>query len=122
MPNNPVVLNNLAWLYWLKQDQRSLDYAERALAVAPDKAEIADTLGWIMLHMGDKKKALEIIRDAASKAPTMPEIRYHLAVALHKNNQNEQAKKELTRLLRDYPGFSEEQSAKQLLNEMGEGR
>ena len=122
VPNNPVVLNNLAWLYWLKQDQRSLDYAERALAVAPDKAEIADTLGWIMLHMGDKKKALEIIRDAASKAPTMPEIRYHLAVALHKNNQNEQAKKELTRLLRDYPGFSEEQSAKQLLNEMGEGR
>lgn len=120
-PDNPVVLNNLAWLYWLKQDRRSLTYAEKASALAPDKPEIADTLGWIMLHMGDQEKALGIIRDAATKAPTHPEIRYHLAVALHKNNQIEQTRKELTRLLRDYPGFSEEDNAKKLLQKLGAG-
>ena len=113
--DNPVVLNNLAWLYWLEQDKRSLDYAQRAHEAAPDRPEIADTLGWVMLHLGDPKKALEIIREASSKAPTNPEIRYHLAVALDRNNDPEQAKKELIRLLRDYDGFSVEEQAGRLL-------
>lgn len=117
-PENGIILNNLAWLYWQIQDARSLDYARRAHQAEPDRAEIIDTLGWIMLHMGDKNEALDLIRQAATKAPTNPEIRYHLAVALNQNGQKEQAKKELTRLLRDYSGFSEEEAAKELLSQL----
>ncbi len=115
---NAVVLNNLAWLYWVENDSRALDVARQANEADPGRAEIIDTLGWIMLHEGDRKEALDNIQQAASKAPTNPEIRYHLAVALDKNNQKEAAKKELTRLLRDYGDFPQAADARELLQRL----
>ncbi len=115
---NAVVLNNLAWLYWVENDSRALDVARLANEAEPGRPEIIDTLGWIMLHEGDKKAALSHIQTAASKAPTNPEIRYHLAVALEKNNQQEAAKKELTRLLRDYKDFPQAANARELLQKL----
>lgn len=118
MPENAILLNNLAWLYWIEKDERSLDYAQQAHQSAPDNPEIADTLGWVMLHEGDTAKALNILQQAASRAPTNPEIRYHLAVALSKNDQKDEAAKELKRLLRDYGNFPQAESAKSLLEEL----
>lgn len=118
MPNNAILLNNLAWLYWIEKDGRSLDYAQQAHEAAPDNPAITDTLGWLMLHDGDAEKALDFIQQAASQAPTNPEIRYHLAVALSKNNQKSEAEKELKRLLRDYGSFPESENAKKLLEEL----
>jgi Tfp pilus assembly protein PilF len=34
-PDNPVVWNNLAWLYQQSGDARAAEYGERALALAP---------------------------------------------------------------------------------------
>lgn len=115
---NVMVLNNLAWLYWLEGDEKALKYAHKSYKLAPDQPEVIDTLGWIMLHKGDRKKALEHIQSAASSAPTNPEVRYHLAVALSKNGKNAQAIKELQRTLRDYPNFVESTAAKELLKQL----
>jgi Flp pilus assembly protein TadD len=111
LPDNVLVLNNLSWLYWLEGDASALDTAAKAFQIASDNPDIADTYGWIMLHEGNKREALEILQAAASNAPHKPGIRYHLAQALADNGRHEQAQKELSRLLRDYPAFEQKGDA-----------
>ena len=81
--NSPLVLNNLAFA----QDQVgnravALDYALRALKVAPGNPSVMDTAAWLMLRTGgDKARALSLLRAAAGKAPANATIREHLAEA-----------------------------------------
>ncbi|EGG99385.1 hypothetical protein imdm_1171 [gamma proteobacterium IMCC2047] len=115
---NVAALNNLAWLYWLEKSDKALNNAQQAHQLAPNIAAVIDTYGWIMLHMGDQDEALQLLRKAASKSPSNPDIRYHLAKALAMNGDKAQAKKEVDRLLRDYAGFEEEAAAKTLAAEL----
>jgi putative PEP-CTERM system TPR-repeat lipoprotein len=117
-PNNAIVWNNLAWLYFEQNDKRSIEYAEKALELAPKRPEIADTLGWILLHNGNINRGYTILKDAAVHAPHIPSIRYHLAVALHKNGNKDEARKELERLLRSGKKFEEEAEAEKLLKQL----
>ncbi len=117
-PTNPLVLNNLAWLYFKQADKRGLEFAQRAYNIAPDRYEVMDTLGWIMLHQGERHKALDLIRGAINQAPHAPQIRYHLAVALYRNGDNVEAKKTLQRLLRSEPSFKDQAAALKLLNSL----
>ncbi len=119
-PNNNIIVNNLAWMYWLENDDRSLELARKAHELSPDTPEIMDTLGWIMLHKGDPKDALEFIQNAASRLPTNGDVRYHLAVALNKNGKQEEARKELKRLLKNNQSFSEIENARSLLKQLGD--
>lgn len=113
-PSNVIALNNLAWLYLLQGSDKALSTAEKAYQLAPNAPEVIDTYGWIMLKEGNKQKALKLIQAAISKSPANPDIRYHYAKALAENGDNEQAKKEVNRLLRDYNDFEEETAAKAL--------
>ena len=67
------------------------------------------------MQLGDPKRGLELIRQASTYAPHVPEIRYHLAVALHKNGHAEEARKELERLLRARSDFPQRKEAQALL-------
>ncbi|MEH6357660.1 MAG: XrtA/PEP-CTERM system TPR-repeat protein PrsT [Pseudomonadales bacterium] len=111
---NVITFNNLAWLYWLERSSKALSTAEKAYQLASDSAAVIDTYGWIMLHQGDKSKALKLIQKATSLSPANPDIRYHLAKALADMGDKDKAKKEISRLLRDYQGFEEEPAAKKL--------
>jgi len=112
------VLNNLAWSYYKLGDARALDIAEAGYQVAPRSAMIVDTLGWILLERGESKRALELLRQAAVLAPEELDIRYHLAVALDKNGQREEAKKELNKTLKAGRDFASEQEAKALFESL----
>lgn len=116
--DNLVVLNNLAWLYWLENSSNALATAKKAHQMSPDTPEVTDTYGWIMLHLGNQAEAVKLIQEAATKRPANPDIRYHLAKALAETGNKAQAKKEITRLLRDYSGFEEEPAAKALAAEL----
>lgn len=78
-----LVLNNLAFA----QDQVgnravALDYALRALKVAPENPSVMDTAGWLMIRSGkDRPRALALLRDAARRAPANGVIKAHLAAA-----------------------------------------
>ena len=45
-PDNPSVLNDLAWLYHQKGKSGALEMAEKAYRLAPDNPAILDTYGW----------------------------------------------------------------------------
>jgi Flp pilus assembly protein TadD len=55
-PDFPPVLNNLAYLYAerLGELDKAYDLAQRARALQPGDAAIADTLGWILYKRGEQ--------------------------------------------------------------------
>lgn len=121
-PDNPVVLNNLAWLYQQQGDlKRALELGAKAKALAPKKPEILDTYGWIALHAGREKEGLEAIRQAATLAPHLGSLQYHLAVAQDKNGERDSARKTLERLLKSDKQFPELAEAQALFERLKSG-
>ena len=117
--NDPVVLNNLAWIYHQKKDARALEMARKAYAADKNSAQILDTLGWISLTSESAQSGLDYLRMAVAMAPRASDIRYHLAVALTRTGHGEEAKTVLTSLLADDGDFAESGDAKQLLTKLG---
>ena len=113
-PENPLLLNNLAWLYHQKDDGRAIDYAERALAFAPDEAAIMDTLGWILFNRGELLRAQTILETAAGRAPDDPDIGYHFAAALEKAGRRDEARALLARILTEHSAFPSAEEAQSL--------
>jgi len=116
-PDNLVLQNNLAWLYQELGDKKALAFAEK-LASAPgieNKPEVLDTIGWIFLQNGKEDKGLVLVQQAALLDARNVHVRFHLASALAKTGKNEDAKKELERLLKENKSFSERAEAEALL-------
>jgi putative PEP-CTERM system TPR-repeat lipoprotein len=97
-PNNVAALNNLAWAAGQLGDPKAVDYAERALKLAPNNAAILDTAGVLLVSAGDTAKGLEYLARAVSIAPERLDIRFNFAKALVKAGRTEDARKELTQL------------------------
>ena len=117
-PQNVVALNNLAWLYNAVGDGRSVETAERAYKLKPEEPAIIDTYGWLLAQHGDSKRAVTLLQEASMRAPHLPEIRYHMAVALDKNGRKDEARQELERLLNGKQEFPERAQAKALLEQI----
>jgi putative PEP-CTERM system TPR-repeat lipoprotein len=94
-PNNPLILNNLAWTAGQLKDPKALDYAERALALAPDNAAILDTAGMIQIEQGQTEKGLANLNRATALAPERAPLRLNLAKAYAKLGRAADARKEL---------------------------
>lgn len=78
LPNNIVVLNNLAWLYQDSNTSRALELAAQAARLYPNVAEVLDTYGWITFKAGNREEARRILQRAQSIAPDSPAIIEHL--------------------------------------------
>lgn len=96
-PNNPVTLNNYAYL--LAEANTRLDEAEamanRALAAEPNNPVYLDTLGWIYYRQGRYPQAVQLLERAVQDAPQEPELRYHLGMAYWKRGRLPEARVEL---------------------------
>lgn len=96
-PDNPVALNNYAYL--LAEANRRLDEAEgmakRALAVEPNNPIYLDTLGWIYYRQGRYQQAVQLLEQAVQDAPQEPELRYHLGMAYWMRGRLPEARVEL---------------------------
>ncbi|HMM77413.1 MAG TPA: PEP-CTERM system TPR-repeat protein PrsT [Gammaproteobacteria bacterium] len=117
-PDSPVVRNNLAWLYRKIGDARALDMARKAFELAPRRAEVVDTYGWILLEEGRHEQALKILGQAVDLAPNNRDIRFHRARALERMGREEEALRELEALLRDPADFESRAQAEQLRYEL----
>ncbi len=98
-PQNLIALNNLAWLYLDHDPQRSVELAGQALVLAPERGEVADTLGWALVKSEQLDRAVTVLQQAVATAGHIPRIRYHLAVAQYQSGDVESARGVLTTLL-----------------------
>jgi putative PEP-CTERM system TPR-repeat lipoprotein len=114
-PNDPVLLNNLAWVYQQQKDPRALETAEQAFKVAGDNPGVMDTLGWMLVEQGNTARGLPLLQKAGALAPNAPEIHYHLAVGLNKSGDKQGARKELEKLLAQNQSFAQADEARTLL-------
>lgn len=99
VPNDPVVLNNLAWLAAQRKDGKARDYAERAYAVAPDNPSVLDTYGTILFDSGETERGLTMLKQAVAAAPGAYDLRLNLAQRLAKAGMKSEARKELEPLV-----------------------
>ncbi|MEO0514998.1 MAG: tetratricopeptide repeat protein [Planctomycetota bacterium] len=78
-PDNIEVLNNLAFILAsnLNQPQEALPMAKRAAELAPDNAEILDTLGWTYYQVGEAENARATLERSILARP-LPANTYHL--------------------------------------------
>jgi len=113
-PNDPVALNNMAWLLQVKGDKAARSFATRAYLQNPNP-ESADTLGWIMVTNGDAAHALPLLQRALAGRPQSATLAYHLAVALKDVGRKDDAVALLKQLTADNVTFEEKPEATQLL-------
>jgi cellulose synthase operon protein C len=113
-PADVVALNNLAWSLNELKDPRALTVAREAYAKAPGTAQVAHTLGTILLEGGDPKRGIELLRQAIVLAPKAPEYRLRHVRALVSTGDRAAAKAAIDTLLRDFPQTAQAKEAERL--------
>jgi len=116
--DNVLALNNLAFLYFQKNDPRALDLAKRAYEKAPESAAVLDTYGYILIKQGQPKEGLPILEKAATLAPKANDIQFHLAEAYVANDNSAKAIAILEPIVKAEQDFSEKKSAVSLLEKL----
>ena len=117
--DNAVILNNMAWLYLSRDPQRARALATRAYELAPTRAEIVDTYGWVLFKTGRRPEGLAALQQALVIAPRNAEIALHVAEALIAMDRAAEARPILQRVLRDSPGTDFARSATAMLGRIG---
>ncbi|WP_228273764.1 XrtA/PEP-CTERM system TPR-repeat protein PrsT [Rhodocyclus tenuis] len=97
-PNNPLVLNNLAWVSGKLKSAKALEYAERSNQLAPNQPAFMDTLAVLLAEKGESAKAIELLRKALTIAPQAANIQLNLARVLIGAGKKDEARKELDAL------------------------
>ncbi|MCB1955986.1 MAG: PEP-CTERM system TPR-repeat protein PrsT [Rhodocyclaceae bacterium] len=103
-PDNPLLLNNLAWVASQLGDAKAASYAEKALAIAPDNAAVLDTLGMIRSGAGQHGEAVRLLEQAAAGAPNSVPIQLNLARAYIAGSEGAKAAALLDRVGAQHPG------------------
>jgi Flp pilus assembly protein TadD len=116
-PDNVTALNNLAWLYHERGDDRSLEYARRAHELAPESVATTDTLGWILLEREEIEEAVVLLERAAAQTRDAS-VHYHLGVARARAGDSEGAREVLSQLLGRGQDFPEHADARALLDRL----
>jgi len=117
VPDDPIVLNNLAFL--LIQTGGDLNEALRLATAAsrksPNTPPIEDTLAWIHIKRGNSEAMIPILSRLIQKDPANAGYRYHYAVALFQKGDRTTAKHELETALSDKPPKQMEGDIRNLL-------
>ena len=119
-PSDAVILNNLAWLYGRTNDPKARPMAERAYQLAPNSPQVADTLGWVLTTQGDAVNAMRYLQVALNGMPNDPDVQYHYALALSRNNKADDARIILQKVLAPNADFESKGDAQQLLTRLGQ--
>ncbi|MBC7799943.1 MAG: tetratricopeptide repeat protein, partial [Gemmatimonadaceae bacterium] len=100
-PDQPNVLNYLgyAWVEQGRNLERARGMIERAVAQRPNDGAIIDSLGWVLLRMGDTAGALKQLERAAELQPEDPVINAHFGDALEAVGRKREAEFQWRRAL-----------------------
>ena len=112
--NNPMILNNLAWLYQSVGDPRALAEARRAYELSPRAAVVKDTYGWVLVSQGSVDQGVKLLEEATALAPDEPEIQYHLALGRVKQGRKDDACALLETIMESDADFHQREDARKL--------
>jgi tetratricopeptide (TPR) repeat protein len=102
-------LNNLAYLLIPEHPDEALTIAQKALELAPDDPNVADTLGWIYYRKGIYQTAIRHLEVAVAKGPTA-RSQYHLALSYLKAGDRDLGSKMLATALKQDPKLPSKES------------
>lgn len=93
-PEQPVVLNYLGYAQLERREnvEEATKLIVKASELAPDSAEITDSLGWAYFLRGELPKAIELLERAVAGAPADPEINEHLGDAYYRAGRRFEAR------------------------------
>jgi tetratricopeptide (TPR) repeat protein len=106
-PNYAPAANNLAYLMLQNRENldSALELARRAQKNMPDSASAADTLAWGYYQKGLYGFAAGLLHQALQKEPNNATYHYHLGMVYHKQNNKQEARKHLQRVLEINPNY-----------------
>lgn len=117
-PNNPLVLNNLAWVSGQLKAPKALEYAEKANQLSPNQPPFMDTLAMLLADKGETTKAIDLLRKAMTISPQATAIQLNLAKVLIGAGKKDEARKELDAIAKMGEKFSGHAEVSQLLKEL----
>lgn len=115
--NDPVLMNDLSWVRHELGRPGAEELARRAYQINQNPA-IGDTLGWILVKKGETEDGLRLLREAHQGLQDNPDIRFHLAFALHSQGDDDGAKAVLDGLESWPAPFNERDEALELLEQL----
>jgi tetratricopeptide (TPR) repeat protein len=126
-PGSEMAINNFAAITadYAHDDPAAVDKAlERASRFRTSSNPLfLDTLGWLYYRKGDYAVAATYLERATNLAPTRPDLRYHLGMALARSGQTERAITELREATNgNAPAFEGLEEAKATLAELERAR
>lgn len=117
-PNDPLAMNNLAYL--MAETGDSLDdavkLAKGAVSKEPNNPAFLDTLGFVYLKRDQNDDALDIFQRLIRRYPDDPACVYHTAMAWYQKGDRQRARTMLSRALELRPSKEIEAGANDLLN------
>jgi tetratricopeptide (TPR) repeat protein len=120
-PNLASVMNNLAWL--LAKDPATLDqaleYAGRAAALQPFRAETHDTVGWIYYQRNDYHNAMKHLERAMLLNSLNPSIRYHRGMTRLKLGDTDEALEDFRKAGSAVSPFPEKELNAEMIRQLG---
>jgi uncharacterized protein (TIGR03790 family) len=119
-PNNPIVLNNLAYALAVRKNmvQEALLLAQKAYDLAKNNASVTDTLAWIVHLSGDDARAAVLLEEAVKSGTQNADVHLHLAIVKAALGQKEAAAAALKKALELDPKMAEREEVKALQGKM----
>ncbi len=114
-PEDPLVLNDLAWCVRDQDANRAYALASLAARIVPDSGDVIDTLAWMKYQRRDFQGALLLLRRAHEIEPVDGEIAYHYAVVLDASGRRDEAKTVLLPVVSAKTAFADSEGARKLL-------
>ena len=117
-PGNALAFNNVAWLMASDNKPGAVELAQEANRLLPNRPNLLDTLALALARDKQFDKAIEVMRQATSLAPTDAPLRINLARLLAEAGNKDAAKTELHEMIKSGSTFARQDEARALLNSL----
>ena len=120
-PNQPVVLNNLAYLLAVHRQMpaEARPFALRALKLAPNEPNIMETAAWIQHLLGDDTGAARLMTQVARANLPNAEARLHAAIVFAAAGARADAETQLAAALKLDPSLEKSDDVRQVRAQLG---
>lgn len=105
----PVAYNNLAWIAVERRERlpEAVQWAQKAVELAPKNHDFVDTLAWAKRAQGDLKGAITLLESITSSQKASLSALYHLGIAKSEAGQKKEALAAFKRVITTNPQFAQ---------------